>query len=438
MDRLSRPASPWTPSYSVTMQGPGVESADLQQDTTDATSTAEDIEENDVLRQDNEASTILTVEAVNTGASETERPKSPFPPSYSVTQQGPDGQEHDLTTANVAQHDDEITKDSSASELDAGIMVSSDSQEESGEASVLEAASHIPEVPTSPRTSLGTTTPGFDTRSEVSDASRYPLPASTPRSEPGALSPTEAQTPLISSVLESGEEPTQEEVPEGTPLISALQISSRSNEMTPESALPAVVLDPANRSNSQSLEESPELASASLDDDEATSSMFEQTIEHAHGGMEEFKQEVADSAIGIAKVLASVTAQQASLKEIQPIAVTTTFSKDSAYTQATDDSFASGFSNDTSVTTPDVETLVMPKLDTSSNTPANERSADATDDETARQKSVGPASAEESPSRTPHRLSGSVVSLGIGQSFAAKTFPPAFPSSRSQSSDQVK
>ncbi|TDL25469.1 hypothetical protein BD410DRAFT_593743 [Rickenella mellea] len=93
------------------------------------------------------------------------RPKSPYAPSYAVTQQGP---------GTPPATNDDAEPELFADETDL--------------------RSDIPEVPMSPRSELAMYTPTFDSRSEVSVASLEPLPPASPRLDPEELIVPETTT----------------------------------------------------------------------------------------------------------------------------------------------------------------------------------------------------------------------------------------------------
>ncbi|KAJ7650329.1 hypothetical protein FB45DRAFT_1050367 [Roridomyces roridus] len=99
---IERPKSPWTPSYSVTTQGPGIptaeelEAADLSTLPPPATeAVAADIEEQQAPTETLVEAPAIVLEdkapadSLSPQEPEPERPKSPWTPSYSVTTQGP-------------------------------------------------------------------------------------------------------------------------------------------------------------------------------------------------------------------------------------------------------------------------------------------------------------------------------------------------------------
>jgi hypothetical protein len=117
------------------------------------------------------------------------RPASPWTPSYSVITQGPrvsDEQESSLHQDEFDQLD-QLSERGNSSE--AVLSVTPDAIED------ISASSNVPEPPHTPQSELGIFTPGFDTRSEVSAASREPA------------SPTSSRTDLASSGVDL-EEPS--------------------------------------------------------------------------------------------------------------------------------------------------------------------------------------------------------------------------------------
>lgn len=452
-----RPKSPWTPSYSVTTQGPGLYGEETEQlsqlDEAEYSNGAEGMAK---LQQDRETDPALSVQTDDLSRSPRERPMSPFPPSYSVTQMGSHSPGGLLADAEPSgredpEQDEDISIDGADNSLALQLNLSSGSNvsvQGSEESPGLESASHVPEASQSPRSSLGALTP-FDSRSEISEASHEPIAPVSPRSEPEVLSPvdTESQTPLMASTILKPEvhttSPGEDFAPEGTPLVSAKSFEENTSPEAQDLVLPAPAVDfasgdaPTEETSAGQFEpeiqdpgeavsvaptqkaEATSIASIQLSgqenpEDEPAANV---AVEEEHG-TETTKIDVAP---GID------VAEQSVIRESLPIAVTTTFSKDSAYTQGTDDSFASDQTEDTNVTTPDAENLVMPKLDTSL-AAVEERNLDVFDDATIKQTSAGPASAGEPASRTPNRLSGSITAVGIGHNLA-RTFPLSFPTS---------
>ncbi|KAH8117718.1 hypothetical protein DFH11DRAFT_854178 [Phellopilus nigrolimitatus] len=271
-DAPERPKSPWTPSYSVTTQGPGISDPSMD---TDEEDVAEDISEsklgktsivdhaqatregqvNSVVeeampsaskseQQQQEAENVLITapqDAFDTeepnDSTEVERPKSPYPPSYSVTQMGPgepdepqdseagvDDSEADLQASNVSENSLslQLGVPSSGNELVDGV--------------VSEASSNVPEAPLSPRSDLGILTPGFDTRSEVSDASHEPIAPNSPRGDPDgtSLADSDIKTPIvIGSKVETSEQGLPVDAlitPLQTPLLLTAQNSTTEHE----------------------------------------------------------------------------------------------------------------------------------------------------------------------------------------------------------------
>lgn len=231
-----RPKSPWTPSYSVTTQGSAAQdSEDLHQfeqlppsavESTigPAVSTVEDtllisqaIPFVHEVGPDSQTNLPAPIETITEPASQIkhtltkssnaaidaesvvtqlglggltnvslvipdgivveDRPASPWTPSYSVTNQGP-GMPH-AHDSNTRQEDlghlerlSELASDRVAVPLTA--------TEDVDDASI---SSHVPEPPRTPQSGLGIFTPGFDTRSEVSAASREPASPTSSRTD---------------------------------------------------------------------------------------------------------------------------------------------------------------------------------------------------------------------------------------------------------------
>lgn len=124
---------------------------------------------------------------------EIERPKSPYSPSYSVTHQGrgvstPAGEDigadEQLGAPIEGLADDQKTLQCVGSEADQEVTAADSVSENGGR-------SDVPEAPLSPRSDLGILTPSFDTRSEVSAASREPAAPASPRIDPEASIVTE-------------------------------------------------------------------------------------------------------------------------------------------------------------------------------------------------------------------------------------------------------
>lgn len=105
-DNQERPKSPWTPSYSVTSQGPGIVEPEIESDIEDEMGSKVAIPET-LNDEQHDASQNIVVspsqrseaDVVTAGVeAEIARPKSPYPPSYSVHQMGPGMQEASLTS----------------------------------------------------------------------------------------------------------------------------------------------------------------------------------------------------------------------------------------------------------------------------------------------------------------------------------------------------
>ena len=105
------------------------------------------------------------------------RPASPWTPSYSVTTQGPglpNEQESSLYQDELDQHNQPSEHGSNS---EAVLSVTPDDTED------ISASSNVPEPPHTPQSELGIFTPGFDTRSEVSAASREPASPTSSRTD---------------------------------------------------------------------------------------------------------------------------------------------------------------------------------------------------------------------------------------------------------------
>ena len=248
-----RPKSPWTPSYSVTQQGPGISQSE-NDDVHEKQEEIGEIPDSESTPDDNEsfvkevaaAETEIPLEStlqqheldirsktpeiserhtesitpkrgkggeITKLSLDIERPKSPYPPSYSVIQMGPDSAEED---ANIVEHESELdptdplvknlSEKLSAASLRA---LAGEELEDSVDGTGSEAASDVPEVPMTPRSDLGIYTPGFDSRSEVSFASREPIAPSSPR-----LDPDEPLFPESAMSTPVGKAPTRVETTE--------------------------------------------------------------------------------------------------------------------------------------------------------------------------------------------------------------------------------
>lgn len=141
-----------------------------------------------------------------------ERPKSPYPSSYSVTRLNDIASQSEPleNTFQVSSHTpgpDQRLSFSGLREPDLTLVLAKlksaaeaeDSDDEILEGPLSEARSDIPEVPGSPRSDLGILTPSFDTRSEVSVASHEPIAPSSPRLDPEAplVFDEPPQTPIV-------------------------------------------------------------------------------------------------------------------------------------------------------------------------------------------------------------------------------------------------
>ncbi|KDQ57191.1 hypothetical protein JAAARDRAFT_194359 [Jaapia argillacea MUCL 33604] len=214
-----RPRSPWIPSYSVT-RSPQVQSLDIEEESVDETHMPESKHVEETLPVPDPATP--------------ERPKSPWTPSYSVTMQGPGQVAEEETEPATGER---LPEPVSSSEQEASFselstipsittqMVSSDRPEDE-----LEEVSDVPEVPGSPRSSLGMSTPSFDSRSEVSEASHEPVPAVSPRLDPSAAISEAPPTQDVDEADTSASTPST-----ALPDIPALSLRGQEEELTAES-----------------------------------------------------------------------------------------------------------------------------------------------------------------------------------------------------------
>lgn len=194
MNQIDRPKSPWTPSFSVSHQGPGIEQEE------EAVDDTEDAEEQQQTAAPADAP--VASESIEP-RTEIERPKSPYPPAYTVTQLGPGiAAEDDIPEDEGSEAPNALSSENS---LALHLKMPSLTPESSAESEdfVSTVDSDAPEAPSSPRSNLGSVTPGFDSRSEVSSASHSPIPPDSPRTDPGSaigLEPeteSEVKTPLM-------------------------------------------------------------------------------------------------------------------------------------------------------------------------------------------------------------------------------------------------
>ncbi|THH10312.1 hypothetical protein EW145_g1417 [Phellinidium pouzarii] len=518
-DVPERPKSPWTPSYSVTMQGQGTPSQHeeveedtvlgseeivarepIQQDQTDTTlkdivpghAEIEDQQQtaDNILVTPSEGDIAVDSHDPVEAASVVERPKSPYPPSYSVTQMGSGLSENTdvisdevsepvLLEADAPDNSLELQLDDSSLETTSSIGTP-----ESVDGEVSGASSNISEAPESPRSNLGIITPGFDTRSEVSDASHEPVAPSTPRSEPDATSDVGMQTPVVvASRLKTAERalPTDALIAPllHTPLVSAVKDTMEGElEEAANNTLDGTALDTeaitstfvgdtdlhesaikswAQETEAQTTSQTgfnlpePKLSpseavksdSLSLDADFSETSVLSDgspgrntsiislsdldTIRNGstEGGPLEDMQEILTSVSELAiPQLDIMTAG------VHPIAVTTTFSKDSAYTQASNFTSASEQTG-TDVTTPDVEMLTMPKMQFDAEG-SELGSIEPLDEETVTHLSGERYSPGESAGHTPVSFDGGNRPMSITHTLAMKAFPSAFTSHSDQ------
>lgn len=233
-DLPERPKSPWTPSYSVTQQGPGIITQPAEDDVlqdrveigeivgseTDQENETQidegvaaeseipvaesvELQKNDIRTktpeniENHSEDESVTPKKGKEGQDNTtptksvdiERPKSPYPPSYSVTQMGKrPGDTHEQRDL-VKSESEAAMFAPLARKLSEKLSIispahSTDEEEGSMDGSSSEAASDVPEVPISPRSDLGIFTPSFDSRSEISVASHEPIAPSSPRIDP--------------------------------------------------------------------------------------------------------------------------------------------------------------------------------------------------------------------------------------------------------------
>ncbi|KAF8920285.1 hypothetical protein CPB85DRAFT_624291 [Mucidula mucida] len=105
--QIERPTSPWTPSYSVTSQGPGLTAEEDISDT--EIDDAKDLKDIPVVSvtPGEESGDILSDPLV----SEVERPKSPWTPSYSVSVQGsPMQPTAELESSEITENVDDVSR----------------------------------------------------------------------------------------------------------------------------------------------------------------------------------------------------------------------------------------------------------------------------------------------------------------------------------------
>lgn len=449
---MDRPRSPWTPSYSVTTQGPGLSEQEIVQLPEDkqGESTSKPEDSDNLQVEAGEVQSLPTIQTDDNIHDLPERPKSPYPPSYSVTQMGPPSPKSPAASDSATlEPETEVGVETMESSLPLNAenldLLPNDTVQTSDQSKGIGSASHVPEASSSPQSSLGALTP-FDSRSEVSEASHEPIAATTPRSEPDTLSTaeSESETPLVmSTVLVANEDnvfPESASV-ERTPLVSTARVADI-DEHTTGPITPAVDAPTSDKAAKHAFDrpESIDLGLTTVVDEDQINKEEHLSIVDTRG------EEPVNAALDIQieptestaedDVVQTIDNGKQAIKDTQPIAVTTTFSKDSAYTQATDDTFTSDLTEDTNITTPDIETLVMPKLDTDFAT-EEAGSTDVFDEATIKQVSSGPASAVESVRSTPNRQStGNIAAVGIGHDLT-KTFPPAFPTSAGASSEQL-
>ncbi|KAL5503858.1 hypothetical protein ACEPAH_7929 [Sanghuangporus vaninii] len=391
-----RPKSPWTPSYSVTKVGPGIpepEELHLDADVPAETKLDASSEEQPTVAEEQAPSAHIEVTEVpqtDAPASESvpvvERPKSPYPPSYSVTQMGPGVVEGAAT----------------AGELEEGGSI---------------ADSNEPEMPSTPRSELRSVTPGFDTLSEVSESSHIPNPPDSPRTDPEltSLMEAEAKTPLVTGI----EEENKPISPLSTPLLSAKVIEDLGEASEPLTEAAVSGIEDA-KSRSLLLEDDAEHEAGRP---KLTEYATEETIIEAETADNYPSQaiETEDSILSTSELTipkVDVIAAHPAL----PVIVTNTLSTDSAYTQISD-TFSPSQETGTNVTTPDVETMSVPKLHEGSE-------VESLAEETATHVSEQPSTV------TPTGTVGKGKSLGVAHTLAMRSFPSAFAQTESPSASE--
>lgn len=297
----------------MTSQGPGIVEPEIESDIEDDMGSKVDIPETpDDDQHDDEQNIVVSSSQANEVdvavariEPEVARPKSPYPPSYSVHQMGPGMQEAKETVLNGELKEDDAPK-SPATPFEEPMLASPASE------SVADSnpSSNDPEVPSSPRSDLGILTPGFDSRSEVSDASHEPIAPSSPRTDPEISSISEdIKTPLIVS----SEEPNATISPLQTPLLASK--GNLDGEHDSSNA-------PENYSDNVA-----QASDASLSDLETIKGNGDQT--GAFYGMPDVPN--LASQLNIPELDVTVAPPT-----LQPVIVTNSLSTDSAYTQLSD------------------------------------------------------------------------------------------------------
>ncbi|KAL5526053.1 hypothetical protein ACEPAG_7391 [Sanghuangporus baumii] len=394
-----RPKSPWTPSYSVTKVGLGIpepEELHLDADVPVEPKLDASSEEQQAVAEEQASSAhidVTEVPLIEAPASESvpvvERPKSPYPPSYSVTQMGP-GVVGEAVTAG---------------ELEEGGSI---------------ADTNEPEMPSTPRSELRSVTPGFDTLSEVSESSHIPNPPDSPRTDPevASLMEAEAKTPLVTGI----EEVNKPISPLATPLLSAKVVEDLEESSRP---LTEAAVSGIGDSEPRSLlleNDAEQVASRPVLTEYATEEavIATETADNHPSQANEAEDSVPSAPeFSIPKI--DVTA----VHPAPPVIVTNTLSTDSAYTQFSD-TFSPSQETGTNVTTPDVETMPVPKVYEGSE-------IESLGEETAMHVSEQPSTV------TPTGTVGKGKSLGVAHTLAMRSFPSAFaqtedPSASEQSS----
>ncbi|KAL5485727.1 hypothetical protein ACEPAI_6768 [Sanghuangporus weigelae] len=381
-----RPKSPWTPSYSVTKVGLGIpepEELHLDADVPAESKLDASSEEQQAVAEEQAPSALIDVTEVpqtEAPASESvpvvERPKSPYPPSYSVTQMGPGVVEEAAT----------------AGELEEGGSI---------------ADSNEPEMPLTPRSELRSVTPGFDTLSEVSESSHIPNPPDSPRTDPEvtSLMEAEAKTPLVTGI----EEVNKPISPLATPLLSAKVVEDleESSEPLTEAAVSGIE-DAEPRSLLLESDIEQEAVRPVLTEYATEETIITTETADNHPSRANEAEDSIPSAPEFSIPKVDVTAAHPA----PPVIVTNTLSTDSAYTQFSD-TFSPSQETGTNVTTPDVETMPVPKVHEGSE-------IESLGEETAMHVSEQPSTV------TPTGTVGKGKSFGVAHTLAMRSFPSAF------------
>jgi len=151
-----------------------------------------------------------------------DRPASPWTPSYSVTSQG--SRMSDAQNKGLRQEDLDQFKQLSEHPSDREAIppvVTEDIDD-------ISVSSNVPEPPHTPQSELGIFTPGFDTRSEVSAASREPA------------SPTSSRTDLASPAVDHVEESS---IPTAISILALPALAIEHDDNTPQLTPLAIVKD---------------------------------------------------------------------------------------------------------------------------------------------------------------------------------------------------